>query len=93
MDLSGAVIGLFVLSPVLLFTALFILCVSPGPVFFRQKRAGCCGRPFVMWKFRTMPVDVDSSEHLSYVADLANNNGVLTLLRRCCGLAIQVLSR
>jgi lipopolysaccharide/colanic/teichoic acid biosynthesis glycosyltransferase len=32
---------------------------SPGPVFFSQMRAGRYGRPFRMWKFRTMAVDAE----------------------------------
>jgi lipopolysaccharide/colanic/teichoic acid biosynthesis glycosyltransferase len=34
--------------------ALAIRATSPGPVFFRQERIGMGGRPFVVWKFRTM---------------------------------------
>jgi lipopolysaccharide/colanic/teichoic acid biosynthesis glycosyltransferase len=34
--------------------ALAIRMTSPGPVFFRQERIGMGGRPFVVWKFRTM---------------------------------------
>ncbi len=34
--------------------ALAIRLTSPGPVFFRQERIGMDGRPFVVWKFRTM---------------------------------------
>ena len=41
--------------------ALFIKIGSPrGPVFFRQKRAGRYGKPFNMWKFRTMHPDAES---------------------------------
>jgi lipopolysaccharide/colanic/teichoic acid biosynthesis glycosyltransferase len=38
-------------------TALVIKLNSPGPVFFRQKRAGRNGKPFLIWKFRTMVED------------------------------------
>lgn len=41
--------------------ALFIKIGSPrGPVFFRQKRAGRYGKPFNMWKFRTMHPDAEA---------------------------------
>lgn len=58
-DRIGAVAGLVVFSPLLLAIALAIRFGSPGPVFFRQKRAGIHGRPFTMWKFRTMSVDAE----------------------------------
>ncbi|WP_268808474.1 sugar transferase [Roseovarius albus] len=37
--------------------------VNPGPVFFKQKRMGKDGKPFIMWKFRTMvPSDCESRD-------------------------------
>jgi len=45
---------LIALGPLMLLTALLIKLTSPGPVIFRQHRAGRYGRPFVMLKFRTM---------------------------------------
>lgn len=45
-DFSGAAIGLFVLSPVILLTALAIKITSPGPVLFRQERLGYMGKKF-----------------------------------------------
>jgi polysaccharide biosynthesis protein PslA len=41
-------------APLLLVVAVAIKLDSPGPVFFRQPRAGFNGRTFTVWKFRTM---------------------------------------
>lgn len=70
LDIVGAALGLVILSPVFLATALVIKLVSPGPVFFRQKRIGRGGTPFVLWKFRTMAVAADTSLHQDHVAKL-----------------------
>lgn len=59
MDRVGALMGLAVLSPLLLMVALLVKLSSPGPVIFRQRRAGHYGRPFEMLKFRTMYVDAE----------------------------------
>lgn len=54
MDVAGAVVGLIVLSPVLLVTALLIKLDSAGSVFYRQTRVGRNQKAFVIFKFRTM---------------------------------------
>ena len=58
-DLAGALVGLVVFSLPLLFVALFIKLTSPGPVLFRQMRGGKYGKPFMMFKFRTMSTDAE----------------------------------
>ena len=52
--LSG--IGLVILSPILLAAAIAVRLDSPGPALFRQTRHGFNGRPFRIYKFRTMTV-------------------------------------
>ncbi|WP_257307421.1 sugar transferase [Geothrix campi] len=58
-DFLGAVLGLTLLSPGLLLIAALIRLAEGGPVFYRQVRVGRGGRPFRIWKFRTMVVDAD----------------------------------
>lgn len=53
-DWISALVAIVVLLPVLLFIALAIRFDSPGPVLFRQERVGFRGRPFRVYKFRTM---------------------------------------
>ena len=54
LDIVGASIGLLVLSPLLVGTALVIRLRDGSPVLFRQARVGLHGRPFTILKFRTM---------------------------------------
>jgi lipopolysaccharide/colanic/teichoic acid biosynthesis glycosyltransferase len=54
LDLVGASAGVVLLSPLFLFLALLVKAGDGGPVFFRQERVGFRGRPFRIWKFRTM---------------------------------------
>jgi exopolysaccharide biosynthesis polyprenyl glycosylphosphotransferase len=58
-DRLGALAGLVFLSPLFLVIAAAIKLSSPGPVLFRQQRAGLHGRPFEMLKFRTMNSDAE----------------------------------
>src|SRR5205809_6965492 len=46
LDLTGSVVGLIVLSPVLAVIAALVKLESPGPAFFTQERVGCGGRGF-----------------------------------------------
>jgi undecaprenyl-phosphate galactose phosphotransferase/putative colanic acid biosynthesis UDP-glucose lipid carrier transferase len=55
-DLVIAVVALILAVPVLLAIAVAIRIDSPGPILFRQTRGGIDGRPFRMYKFRTMTV-------------------------------------
>ncbi len=59
MDIVGATIGLILLSPIMLLTAIAIKLESPGPVFYVQERMGLDARPFKMLKFRSMYVDAE----------------------------------
>lgn len=56
--LLSAVILLLV-SPLMLLIALGIKLSSSGPVLFRQERVSWNGKPFQMFKFRTMPIDIE----------------------------------
>jgi exopolysaccharide biosynthesis polyprenyl glycosylphosphotransferase len=64
-DLSGAFLLLVFLSviPVIPLIALAIKFTSPGPVFFRQKRSGINGKPFTIYKFRTMITNAEQFKH------------------------------
>jgi lipopolysaccharide/colanic/teichoic acid biosynthesis glycosyltransferase len=53
-DVVVSFIGLVLISPILLVIALMIKVYMPGPVLFRQVRAGRYGRAFTIFKFRTM---------------------------------------
>jgi Undecaprenyl-phosphate glucose phosphotransferase len=57
-DLVLGSVLLVLASPALAMAALAIRLDSPGPVFFRQRRAGFHDQPFKMWKFRTMYHDL-----------------------------------
>jgi lipopolysaccharide/colanic/teichoic acid biosynthesis glycosyltransferase len=59
-DRLVALLLLVALAPVLLGIALAVRLTSPGPALFRHQRIGQGGRPFRMWKFRTMTVDADA---------------------------------
>jgi lipopolysaccharide/colanic/teichoic acid biosynthesis glycosyltransferase len=59
-DILVALVGLFVLAPVLALMALAIKLDSRGPVFFRQVRMGSRDRTFRVFKFRTMEADADA---------------------------------
>ncbi len=59
LDVVAAVIGLALTSPLFLLCAAAIKLDSPGPVLFRQQRLGLHGRPFTIFKFRTMVRDAD----------------------------------
>jgi len=58
-DVLFALLGLIIASPIMILIAIAIKLDSKGPVFFRQTRSGKNGKPFKMYKFRSMPVNND----------------------------------
>jgi sugar transferase EpsL len=54
LDLAVSMVVLVLLAPVLMVTAVLVRARLGSPVIFRQRRPGRDGRPFQMWKFRTM---------------------------------------
>ena len=75
LDIVGSSLAILLLSPLFLLTALWIKLVSTGPVLFRQERIGYMQRPFMLLKFRTMPVNVDTSQHTEYMRTLIVGEG------------------
>ncbi len=59
MDLVLGSLALVILSPLMLLLAVLVKLTSPGPVFYRQLRAGLGGSPFTMLKFRSMYTDAE----------------------------------
>ena len=67
LDVSLGAIALVLSAPLLVLAAIAIRISSHGPVLFRQRRIGQAGKPFTMWKFRSMRVTNDDSTHRAYV--------------------------
>lgn len=62
-DLVGAAILLLLTSPLLIASGLIIKFSSPGPILFRQLRSGLNGKPFMMYKFRSMVTNAEQRKH------------------------------
>lgn len=69
-DIIGSLFGLLICSPLFIIIPILIKRDSKGPVFFRQKRVGHCGKTFTFLKFRSMVNNNDSTEHEKFVQEL-----------------------
>ncbi len=66
LDIIFSVLLLIILSPFLLFIAVVIKITDGGNIFFMQKRIGYNGKPFRLYKFRSMPMNTkDLPSHLA----------------------------
>jgi lipopolysaccharide/colanic/teichoic acid biosynthesis glycosyltransferase len=70
LDLVLAVIGLTLVSPVLAIVAIAVKLESRGPVLFRQERLGLGGRPFTLYKFRSMHSSAAEARHRDHAREL-----------------------
>jgi lipopolysaccharide/colanic/teichoic acid biosynthesis glycosyltransferase len=63
LDISVASILTLVFLPIWVIVPLLIVLSSPGPIVYRHKRVGKDGKPFDMYKFRSMVIDADEILH------------------------------
>jgi lipopolysaccharide/colanic/teichoic acid biosynthesis glycosyltransferase len=79
LDVLLSVAGLILLSPIILLITIAIKIDSPGPVFYKHQRIGKNGKPFNLYKFRSMVSGGDDSSYMDYLAELIEsaktNNG------------------
>jgi lipopolysaccharide/colanic/teichoic acid biosynthesis glycosyltransferase len=74
LDLLLALTGIIILLPFFLLIAAFIKIVSSGPVFFKQERISCWGKPFICWRFRTMKHNTGNEVHQQPFSNLIHND-------------------
>ena len=70
MDVTLAAGGLILLWPLMLVIALAVKRGSPGPVIYRHQRIGQGGRPFNLYKFRSMVCGGDDAGYMDYLRQL-----------------------
>ena len=61
LDVAVALVGLVPGIPLVLLAGALVKLTSPGPAIYRQRRVGRCGRPYTLYKLRTMRSDAESS--------------------------------
>jgi len=62
MDVVAASVGLALLLPLFVIVTVATRLTSSGPAIFKQSRSGLAGKPFMMYKFRTMVVDAEAKK-------------------------------
>lgn len=67
MDIVASSVGLLLAAPICLVTAVAVKATSPGGVLYSQERVGQNGRPFKIYKFRSMTADVEIKDETGHV--------------------------
>jgi lipopolysaccharide/colanic/teichoic acid biosynthesis glycosyltransferase len=80
LDVTCILLSLPIWLPIVVCIALWIKIASPGPIFFRQERVGYRRRPFMIFKFRTMKVNVETQSHERHLEQLIHANCPMTKL-------------
>lgn len=76
-DFTISLCVLILISPILAVTALLVRLKLGSPILFKQERSGYMGKPFEIYKFRTMTDEVDSSGHLLTDGERLTSFGLL----------------
>jgi lipopolysaccharide/colanic/teichoic acid biosynthesis glycosyltransferase len=80
LDLTCVLLSVPFWLPIVVIVGLWIKIVSSGPIFFRQERVGYKGLRFLVLKFRTMKVNVETASHESHLEQLLKANCPMTKL-------------
>lgn len=78
LDYGISIVGLALLLPVIFVAIVLTKIVSRGPALFKQRRIGYMGKPFMIYKLRTMMVDADTETHENHTLDLIKSNRPMT---------------
>jgi lipopolysaccharide/colanic/teichoic acid biosynthesis glycosyltransferase len=81
-DVLLSFVGLLLISPFLVLTAILIKLASPGPVLYRGVRVGQHGKPFCILKFRSMIVDAEQHGGSATAGDDPRLTSIGKFLRR-----------
>ena len=82
-DMVASFLGVVILSPIFIIVSICIKIDSKGPVFFKQKRVGKDGQPFMIYKFRTMVTDAEKLGKQITVGDDNRITKVGKFIRKC----------
>jgi lipopolysaccharide/colanic/teichoic acid biosynthesis glycosyltransferase len=76
MDIIGSLLGLFVLSPIMLFATIGIKLSSPGPILFFQERVGLQKKKIPLIKFRSMHIGSGAKHHRKFMENIIKDGEV-----------------
>ncbi len=80
LDLTLILVSLPIWLPIMVLLMLFIKVASPGPAFYRQERIGARRKRFLLYKFRSMKVNSDTSSHEDYFERLMRTDAPMAKL-------------
>src|SRR5207244_1460053 len=80
LDITCILLLLPLWLPLMILLMLVTRIASPGPIFYRQKRIGFCGKHFFIWKFRTMKLSAETQTHERYFENLMRVDRPMTKL-------------
>ncbi|HWA08597.1 MAG TPA: exopolysaccharide biosynthesis polyprenyl glycosylphosphotransferase [Opitutaceae bacterium] len=83
-DWVGGAVGLLLSAPVIAVFGLLVYLESPGPIIYRQRRLGCRGRTFWIYKIRSMKMNAEAGGKVGWtVKDDPRRLRVGAFMRRC----------